>query len=104
MSIANPEIKNIGHITRLNAKMMCPTFILSLPPWGKVSAKLTDEGISPQKPYAVSNYLLASSIATATATVIPTMGLLPAPISPIISTLERELYEKSLMCHAKSNT
>ena len=26
------------------------------------------------------NYLLASSIATATATVIPTMGLLPAPI------------------------
>ena len=31
-------------------------------------------------------YLLASSIATATATVIPTMGLLPAPIRPIIST------------------
>ncbi len=28
----------------------------------------------------------ASSTATATATVIPTMGLLPAPISPIIST------------------
>ena len=32
------------------------------------------------------NYLLASSIATATATVIPTMGLLPAPMRPIIST------------------
>ena len=32
------------------------------------------------------NYLLASSIATAQATVIPTMGLLPAPIRPIIST------------------
>ena len=32
------------------------------------------------------SYLLASSIATATATVIPTMGLLPAPIKPIIST------------------
>ncbi len=48
-------------------------------------------------------YLNASSIATATATVIPTMGLLPAPIKPIISTLERELYEKSLMCYAKSN-
>ena len=31
-------------------------------------------------------YLAASSIATAHATVIPTMGLLPAPISPIIST------------------
>ena len=34
----------------------------------------------------LKNYLLASSIATATATVIPTMGLLPAPMSPIIST------------------
>ena len=32
------------------------------------------------------DYLLASSIATATATVIPTMGLLPAPMRPIIST------------------
>ena len=32
------------------------------------------------------NYLLASSIATATATVIPTIGLLPAPMRPIIST------------------
>ena len=32
------------------------------------------------------SYLLASSIATATATVIPTMGLLPAPMRPIIST------------------
>ena len=29
-----------------------------------------------------SNYLQASSIATAQATVIPTMGLLPAPIRP----------------------
>ena len=33
-----------------------------------------------------ANYLLASSTATATATVIPTMGLLPAPMRPIIST------------------
>ena len=33
-----------------------------------------------------NSYLLASSIATATATVIPTMGLLPAPMRPIIST------------------
>ena len=31
-------------------------------------------------------YLLLSSIATATATVAPTIGLLPIPISPIIST------------------
>ena len=36
--------------------------------------------------YLLANYLLASSIATATATVIPTMGLLPAPMRPIIST------------------
>ncbi len=40
--------------------------------------------ISPKD--AHQNYFEASSIATATATVIPTMGLLPAPISPIIST------------------
>ena len=31
-------------------------------------------------------FLSASSTATATATVAPTMGLLPIPISPIIST------------------
>jgi hypothetical protein len=39
-----------------------------------------------QKPLYIKAYLLASSIATATATVIPTMGLLPAPMRPIIST------------------
>lgn len=32
------------------------------------------------------NYLLACSTATAQATVAPTIGLLPIPISPIIST------------------
>ena len=32
------------------------------------------------------SYLQASSTATATETVIPTMGLLPAPRKPIIST------------------
>ena len=31
-------------------------------------------------------YLLTSSIATATATVAPTMGLLPMPMRPIITT------------------
>ena len=41
---------------------------------------------SVQKPLYIKDYLLASSIATATATVIPTMGLLPAPMRPIIST------------------
>ena len=32
------------------------------------------------------DYFIASSTATAQATVIPTIGLLPAPIRPIIST------------------
>ncbi len=37
-------------------------------------------------PFLLFYYLNASSIATAQATVIPTIGLLPAPIKPIIST------------------
>ena len=44
------------------SKMMCPTFYRMIL---QVDLKKV-------------NYLLASSIATATATVIPTMGLLPA--------------------------
>jgi len=60
--------KNIGHIISENTFMMCPTFYLSF--CGAFFKK---------RP--ASFYLLASSIATATATVIPTMGLLPAPIS-----------------------
>ena len=57
---------------------------------GQLSFLILDENRG--KPCAVfpclkgSNYLEASSIATATATVMPTMGLLPAPIRPIIST------------------
>ena len=39
----------------------------------------------PTKPLCNKDYLLASSIATATATVIPTMGLLPAPMRAVIS-------------------
>ena len=47
--------------------MMCPTFLQKNKAMGKTHSlkKLA--------------YLEASSIATATATVIPTMGLLPAP-------------------------
>ena len=53
-----------------------------------------------------ANYLQASSIATATATVIPTIGLFPAPMRPIISTLQiislffNEIYPlvKALEC------
>ena len=36
--------------------------------------------------FLYSNYLDAIATATATATVMPTMGLLPAPRKPIIST------------------
>ena len=36
--------------------------------------------------YLLAYAFIASSIATAQATVIPTIGLLPAPIKPIIST------------------
>ena len=41
-----------------------------------------------QKSLHIKNYLLASSIATATATVIPTIGLLPAPIKPYFFLLQ----------------
>ena len=44
-----------------------------------------------EKPY----FLAASSTATAQATVIPTMGLLPAPIRPIIST-HSEAVDKTI--------
>ena len=36
--------------------------------------------------YVLTNYFIASAVATATATVAPTMGLLPMPRKPIIST------------------
>lgn len=36
--------------------------------------------------YSCLNYLEASSIETATATVAPTIGLFPIPKNPIIST------------------
>ena len=63
--------------------MMCPTFFII-----KFQLKLdlaTLEMFAQTKPspYACRRlpaYLLASSIATATATVIPTMGLFPAPM------------------------
>ena len=38
------------------------------------------------KPLYIKDYLEASSTATAHATVAPTIGLLPIPIRPIIST------------------
>ena len=40
----------------------------------------------PPRKICFSYFFKASSTATAQATVIPTMGLLPAPIRPIIST------------------
>ena len=50
---------------------------------GLIFMKIFAELFSKSDPYPY--YLLASSIATTTATVIPTMGLLPAPMRPIIS-------------------
>ena len=50
----------------------------------------------PYEALSIKDYLLASSIATATATVIPTMGLLPAPMRPIISLDKPPLNQKSL--------
>ena len=43
--------------------------------------------------FKATNYFCASSIATAQATVIPTIGLLPAPMRPIIS-MHSESVEK----------
>ena len=57
-----------------------------------------------QKALWIKDYLHASSIATATATVIPTIGLLPAPMRPIISVrqwaLRRIKMIKSLIKQA----
>ena len=43
-------------------------------------------GILLLQSYCEGDYFIASSTATATATVAPTMGLLPMPRKPIIST------------------
>jgi len=58
--------------------MMCPTVICSIFSNGLVYVGFKNR---------INPYLLSASLtATAHATVIPTMGLLPAPIRPIIST------------------
>jgi len=44
-------------------------------------------------------YFSASETATAQATVIPTIGLLPAPIRPIISVQPVHREEKTLFRH-----
>ena len=78
-------VKIIGHITTQNAKNDVSNFLLFnfvRFEFYKVSIKLCKS----QKALRRKDYLLASSIATATATVIPTIGLLPAPMRPIIST------------------
>ena len=72
----------IGHITDENTFMMCPNFIylmLQVPKDSKASKILTNQG------------LLASSIATATATVIKTCGLLPAPDNRRRTSLQARL-------------
>ena len=53
----------------------------------------------PYEALQIKDYLLASSIATATATVMPTMGLLPAPkLNPIQITCNIHLKKTSKSC------
>ena len=64
--------------------MMCPIFLFDFV--GAIHESPAGHSwMTPTKALQIKDYLDASSIATATATVIPTMGLLPAPIRPIIS-------------------
>ena len=59
--------------------MMCPTVICSIFSNGLVYEVMKNR---------INPYLFSASLtATAQATVIPTIGLLPAPIRPIIATL-----------------
>ncbi len=79
------QAKNIGHITNENTFMMCPTFLFVI--FGEMRISMIPKNQeSLKKLYKSGDYLQASSIATATATVAPTMGLLPIPMRPIIST------------------
>jgi len=74
--------------------MMCPTFYESFcgaffkkrPASYYLEASSIATATATVIPTMGLFYFEASSIATATATVIPTIGLLPAPMRPIIST------------------
>ena len=72
------SIFEVRHIMDKNPQMMCLTqnHIFNFKKFSKVLKQLI----------YLAYLFIASSTATATATVIPTIGLLPAPISPIIST------------------
>ena len=74
--------------------MMCPTFLFVILGEMRISV-IPKNQESLKKPYKSSNYLLASSIATATATVIPTMGLLPAPMATYPSHFKTGHFLKS---------
>ena len=82
------------------SKMMCPTFLFGLKQitcsplqlQQQLQQVIRNDGYSYFFPYSVA-YFEASSTATATATVIPTMGLLPAPMRPFISTYAKTVDE-----------
>ena len=82
-------LKTIRHIIRENPKIMCLT-LFSVKRCLKdvvfLFQTICKDAKKSLKSRKKSNYLQASSIATAQATVIPTIGLLPAPMRPIIST------------------
>ena len=67
------KAKKVGHIIRKTPKMMCPTrlYFFDIRKFGFVYIT------------QIKTYLLASSTATAAATVIPTMGLLPFPVGVV---------------------
>ena len=71
--------------------MMCPTFLFVI-----LSNQIFTKA---PKALEIKDYLLASSIATATATVIPTIGLLPAPMRPIISMYSCTHYRSNQIAH-----
>ena len=81
-------IKHIGHITGAKLQNDVSNFLL----FNFVRFDFYKAPMKPcksQKALRRKDYLLASSIATATATVIPTMGLLQIPINLFLSHLCR---------------
>ena len=88
------EEKNSGHITRASAQNDVSNFFI-IDFQLKSFFNDLEKSRKSQKTLRRKDYLLASSIATATATVIPTMGLLPAPMRPIISVRSGRREEKT---------
>ncbi len=92
--LLNPEFCKLSHtvITRVKYIYLFPTPNLAFrlaavnaQPYIIKTGNICITDIASNKLF-VFYYFIASSTATAQATVAPTIGLLPIPISPIIST------------------